>query len=228
MAFAYKITGSQMTELLKQLPDWALNDRFDIEARSDNPNPTKDQMRLMMQSLLADRFKLVAHTESQQVPVFAMVLVKPGKLGPHLQQHPANDTTCASAAPPSADYTKINPTIAGGFPAGCGSMLLLPGAGPGHLSFGARNVPISLIASRFGEMPEIGRPIVDETGLTGMFDFRVEYSPDNNNATPNPQTDTQGATLLEALPEQLGLKLIPKKHAFDVFVVDHIEHPSAN
>ena len=80
ISFAYKMTNYQTEYVFTQLPKWALVDRFDIQARAP-ANTTKDQMRLMMQSLLADRFKLVVHTETRQVPVFALVLVKPGKTG---------------------------------------------------------------------------------------------------------------------------------------------------
>ncbi len=97
LTFAYKMTSSQLTSLRPQLPKWAVTNRFDIEARAQG-NPTKDQMRLMMQSLLADRFKLAFHYETRQLPVFKLVLLKPGKTGPQLQPHPA-DSPCSSAPP---------------------------------------------------------------------------------------------------------------------------------
>jgi Protein of unknown function (DUF3738) len=87
--FAYNLTGNQLQLLwpqLSRLPGWVSTDRFDILARA-NGNPTKDQMRLMMQSLLVDRFKLATHYETRQLPVFALVLAKPGKTGPQLRRH---------------------------------------------------------------------------------------------------------------------------------------------
>ena len=92
--FAYRITGNQMQFLLPQLPGWVTTDRFDIQARVAG-NPGKEQIRLMMRSLLADRFKLAIHNETRQVPVFAVVLLKPGKTGPQLQPHPV-DSSCAT------------------------------------------------------------------------------------------------------------------------------------
>jgi hypothetical protein len=80
--FAYKLTDGQIEILQANAPKWMATTRFDIEAKSEIPDPTKDQMRLMMQSLLAERFKLVLHTETRQLPVLALVLAKPGKLGP--------------------------------------------------------------------------------------------------------------------------------------------------
>ena len=87
--FAYKLSGTQFQFLLPQLSkssSWVTNDRFDIQARADG-NPTKDQMRLMVQALLADRFKLAIHYETRELPVFALVLSKSGKTGPKLRPH---------------------------------------------------------------------------------------------------------------------------------------------
>ena len=67
---------------------WTTEDRFDIEARAPG-NPTKADYRLMMQSLLADRFKLTVHYETRVVPLFELVLAKPGKFGPQLRLHRA-------------------------------------------------------------------------------------------------------------------------------------------
>jgi hypothetical protein len=72
MYFAYQLTGNQLMYLLPRLPKWVTADRFDIQARASG-NPTKDQMRLMLQSLLADRFKLTVHYETQQLPAFALL-----------------------------------------------------------------------------------------------------------------------------------------------------------
>jgi uncharacterized protein (TIGR03435 family) len=96
IVFAYNIMPSQRQTLVSQLPAWALSDGFDIHAKSENHDPTKEQMRLMMQSLLADRFKLVVHTDTRQVPVFALVLAKPGMIGAQLKPHPA-DKPCSAA-----------------------------------------------------------------------------------------------------------------------------------
>lgn len=106
--FAYKVTESP-DPLIHQLPGWVMTDKFDIQARSDVQNPTKDQMRLMMRALLADRFKFTIHYETQQVPIFALVLLKPGRTGPRRQLHPG-DAPCIKGFPtPSADSTAPAP-----------------------------------------------------------------------------------------------------------------------
>src|SRR5438045_115364 len=85
-AYKFRFTPEQMQTVLARLPKWVATDRFSIQARAEG-NPTKDQFRLMMQSLLAERFKLVLHFETQEAPVFALTLAKPGKLGPKLRPH---------------------------------------------------------------------------------------------------------------------------------------------
>lgn len=77
--FAYKPTSSQQTALLNALPKWTKTDHFDVQARA-NGDPTADQYRMMMQSLLAERFKLAMHIETHDTPVFALVLAKPGEV----------------------------------------------------------------------------------------------------------------------------------------------------
>ena len=99
LVFAYAKNMYQIQGMRAQLPDWARQMRFDVQARADG-NPTKDQMRAMMRSLLEDRFGLKVHTEMREVPVFGLVLVKPGKLGERLRVHTADEAAC-SQEPPS-------------------------------------------------------------------------------------------------------------------------------
>jgi len=129
--FAYNLVGNQAHFLVPQLPRWVTTDRSDIQARAAG-NPTKDQMRLMMRSLLADRFKFAIHTEAREVPVLAFVLAKPEKTGPQLQRHPADppcrtDVGQTSAANPVPDV--VFQKVPGGFPAICNSILGIPPAG---------------------------------------------------------------------------------------------------
>jgi uncharacterized protein (TIGR03435 family) len=73
-----------LAEMQHRLPEWVTSERFDIQAKTDKKDATKDEVRLMMRALLAERFKLVVHDETHQVPVFALMLAKPGKIGPEL------------------------------------------------------------------------------------------------------------------------------------------------
>src|SRR5262249_12486899 len=101
ITFAYKLslTPDQRQSLLSHLPKWVATDRFSIEAKAPTRNPTKDQMRLMMQSLLGDRFRLVAHFESQQTAVLTLTVIKPGQLGPALRLHSEGPPCDAPALP---------------------------------------------------------------------------------------------------------------------------------
>jgi uncharacterized protein (TIGR03435 family) len=226
--FAYKLTEDQEQFLLAQLPTWATADRFDIQA-SVQGNPTKDQMRLMMQSLLADRFKLAVHYETRQIPVYALLLDIPGKLGPLLQQH-ADDSPCATtpwvpSPPPTAPPQPLDTR----FPGPCGGILNMPPSVTGRVRVGARDVPMELIASSMpGSEDGVDRPVLDRTGLTGMFDFAIEFTPKvdvRSDAGSNSRTDSTGLNFLQALKEQLGLKLEPQMGAMDVFVIDYVEQP---
>ena len=231
IVFAYKLTPNQVRDLEPQLPKWASTDRFDIQARSSG-NPTKDQFRLMMQALLADRFKLAIHFETRQLPVLALVLDKPGKLGPKLRPHPS-DAPCSSAPPPPGSAPGPSATVAGGFPEICGVLAGVQASAPGRFRGGARNVPLAMLASTVSipEITGVNRPVLDKTGLTGTYDFVIEFTPQFTGPLPpgaNFQPDPTGPTFLEALKEQLGLKLESQTGPVDVIVVDHVDHPSEN
>ncbi len=226
IAFAYKIAARQLEALQSQVPGWVTTDRFDIQARVSG-NPTKDQMRLMMQSLLANRFKLAVHNETRQIRVYGLLLLKPGKTGPQLRPHPSGES--CSTTPPSASGETTSPTVGGIFPTLCGGILNMPPSSPGRWRIGARNVGLRVIATAL-EFP-LGLPVLDRTGLRGNFDFALEWTPQPEDPLqPNSdfQPDPSGPSLLQALKEQLGLKLESQRGPSEVMVVDHIEHPSEN
>jgi uncharacterized protein (TIGR03435 family) len=226
--FAYKITGDQTEAVLSQLPGWATTDRFDIEAKTDGDpaKDTKDQMRLMVQSLLAERFGLKARYETRQVPVFALTLAKPGKTGPQLRAHPA-DAPCSTAIP-SAGEPGPEVTVDGGYPRLCGGFLGMPAIVPGRMREGGRNVTMAFIASHFiADFAE--RPVIDQTGLSGTFDIVVEFVPETSGpGGGDSQPDPSGPTFFQALKEQLGLRLESEKGPAQVLVIDHLDHPSEN
>jgi bla regulator protein blaR1 len=231
--FAYKImlTRQQKDAMLARLPEWSRNDTFVIQAEAAG-NPTKDQMRLMMQSLLADRFKLSVHFEIRQVPVFVLLVDLPGKLGPLLQPH-RDDSPCATTPwIPSPPPGGLPETIDTRFPATCGGILSMAPSAPGRVRAGARNVSMELIASSMtGGSSGLDRPVLDKTGLNGMFDIAIEFTPQIDGPSApgaNFQPDPTGPTFVEALKEQLGLKVEAQTGPVDVLVVDYVEEPSAN
>jgi bla regulator protein blaR1 len=226
--FAYNMTGNQFQLLMPQLPKWVVDDRFDIQARADG-NPTRDQMRLMLRHLLSDRFKLAMHYEARQLPVFALALATPGKLGPHIQPH-RNDSSCAipSANPPSAP-TQAAMVAGDGLPTVCDSIEGMPSGPTGRLRIGARRVSLGLLASTLAQMGNLNRPVLDQTGLSGPFDFTFEWTPQfNGPGTPgaNSQVNESGPTFLDDLQQQLGLKLEAQVGTTEVLVFDHAEQPA--
>jgi uncharacterized protein (TIGR03435 family) len=187
-------------------------------------------MRMMMRSLLAERFKLALHSESREIPVLAFLLAKPGKTGPQLQPHPV-DSECPTNAPASAVASTSIPTVTGGLPAFCNGIFGMPPSVPGRQRLGARNITLRFLADSLSLGAYRGRPIVDHTGLAGTFDVLLEWTPEIEGLVPldtNSRPDTSGPSLDEALREQLGIKLESTKSAMDVLVLDHVEHPSEN
>jgi uncharacterized protein (TIGR03435 family) len=227
--FAYKITPNQERFLLSQLPAWATADRFDIDAKAAG-NPSKDQMRLMMQSLLAERFKLAAHFETRQVPVFALLVDQPGKLGPLLQRHPEDSPCPTISFVPSPPPTAPAQALDTRFPETCGGILSMIPSAPGRVRGGARNVPMEVIASSMaGSETGTDRPVVDRTDLTGRFDFAIEFVPqDPPSAQTNTQSDPSGPTFAEALKEQLGLRLESQTAPVNFLAIDLIDQLSPN
>lgn len=222
ITFAYKIwpTAKQRQETLAHLPKWIETDRYTIEARAPG-DPTKDQMRLMMQALLADRFQLAAHFESKELPVFALVPVKAGKLGPNLLRH-TDGAPCDT--PPSefgqryADY-----------PARCDSVELNQKAGAARL--GSRDATLNILASAVANFVGEGRPVIDKTGLSGRFDFTMKWMVESGG---QPQPDLASMppdaepSALQALRNQLGLRLESTKALVRTLVIDRVERPSEN
>ncbi len=233
--FAYKLhpTPEQRDAMYGHLPKWVTTQKFTIQARAAGDVTKKDQMRLMMQSLLADRFKLVIHFERRNERVFALRLVRPGKLGPQLRARadgpPCSVPASRSGAAPSADSSTPADGSAA-FPFLCGQYSLMPE--PNHmLLWGSRDVSMARLATWIPITPprNLGRTVVDQTGLQGNFDFTLEWQwiPDEDNGTDT-QPGPRGPTLAEAVKEQLGLNLQPTIAPVDVLVVDHVEMPSPN
>jgi uncharacterized protein (TIGR03435 family) len=226
--FAYKLhpTAKETHTLLTPLDKWISSDSYVIQAKAEG-SPTKDQMRLMMQSLITDRFGLSAHYENQEVSVLFLELDKPGTTGPNLQPH-AKGTPCDVKLPLSEPGAPVKPGDV--FPIICNAVMLE--SQPNHaMLLGSRNVTINSIAGALPSVERLGRPIVDKTGLTGTFDFTLEWMPEPDNAgAPGAAVapESQTPSFMEAVNEELGLKLKPGKATLPVLVVDHVQRPSEN
>ena len=229
IGFAYKImpTSEQEQTMVAHLPKWVASDSFVIQAKAEG-SPTKDQMRLMVQSLLADRFKLAVHFETRTIPALALVPLKPGQTGPRLRPH-AEGLACDAKwiAPPDRGSPSVAP---GGFMPVCGSVQGI--SGPNHtVILGARNITLAQIADYLPSVQDFGRPVLDQTGLSGAFDFSLNWLHERSGPSPSgadAQLDPGGPSLFEALKDQLGLRLKPVNTPVQVLVIDHVEPPSPN
>ena len=230
LEFAYKLAERQEPFLLSELPKWAITDRFDIQGRAQG-NPTKDQMRLMIQSLLADKFRLAVHYEVRHVPVLALVMDQPGRLGPLLLKHPDDSPCTTNAQVPSPSPSSSPQFRDTRFPAACGGILGMTPSVPGRFRSGARNISMDLFAASFPVTNETDKPVVDRTGLSGKFDYALEFTPELQSSSPPSEAsrrDLTGPTLFEALKEQLGLKLEPQMDDIEFLVVDYVQELPAN
>ena len=231
--FAYKIMPSleQQQVTYAPHPKWVTTEAFTIHAKAAAP-ATKDQMRLMMQSLLAERFGLKVHFEMQEMPVLAMTLIKPGKTGPTLS--PADSKRPCDVPFPQEAIAKDLKTpdrngIPDDFPFEC-NFMVIPRPG-NQMLLGSRYVSMAMIAEGLSSVTSLGHPIVDQTGLTGMYDFTLQWSPDANSAGPggvSTNEEPTGPQFISAVKEQLGIKLESKRALVQILVIDHIESPTAN
>jgi uncharacterized protein (TIGR03435 family) len=163
---------------------------------------SREQVQQMMRAMLADRFKLRAHTESRWTPVFALVVARPGALGASLKP---SSIDCSDPAARAAQ----GGSQAAGAPA-CGFQYtdgLIRG----------RGVTLERIA---GELVA-GRVVVDRTGLAGAYDLELRWTPDTTQAIG----DDAPPSLTTALREQLGLRLESATQAMDFLVIDSVERP---
>jgi uncharacterized protein (TIGR03435 family) len=252
ITFAYKLSGTQELSLRFNMfsgapksgaPFWVTGsftsapEFFDITARAP-ADASIDQMRLMMQTLLAERFHLVIHYVTADAPVTALILTKSDVTGPNLKPHPASDacTRTASegpaASPESTSAAEARPAAfpssVGELPPVCGVIAHVPSSAPGQ-HYGGRAVPIALLATSLPTMTGLAampRPVVDETGLSGLYDFTLTWVHDS---TPEDGSVADNvANFREALRKQLGVSLKSDHAPISFLIVDHVEHPSEN
>jgi len=229
--FAYKVNVSETLTpggFMRQFPDWAVRNKFDINARAESPNPTKDDMRLMVQTLLEDRFKLAVHRENRIVPVLALTLAKPMRVGPQLRVHEGT-SLCPSTSTGQFRNMQAN-AVLGIWPVECGDGEEVR-IGARVIRDGGRDMSMEAIASWLtGAGDYADRPVIDMTGLKGRYDFVVEFAPNYPGETKpeDAPADASVFTFPEALLNQLGLRLAKRAGSASFFTIDHVEYPSAN
>lgn len=126
----------------------------------------------MVQSLLADRFKLVVHLESDDVPVMALIPVQPGKLGPRLRPH-SEGPNCDAAI---ATVDRSSPRVPNVFMRVC-DVTNLQDRANNTVILGARHTTMDIFAAYIPTLEQLDSPIVNQTGLTGRFDIELNFTP---------------------------------------------------
>jgi uncharacterized protein (TIGR03435 family) len=207
IAFAYDVSPADMDRLVTGGPRWIDIDRFDVEAKTETLVPVA-QMRLMLQRMLVERFKLVVHRESKQMEGLALVVAASGaKLWEATGNEPLTGMRSIGGGPLTASKTTM-----------------------------------AMLASVLGQ--RLRRPVEDRTGLTGIYNFTLSWTPDDNGTTRfgvdvrnlppdvreklQSNVDPSGTSLYTALQEQLGLRLVAQTVKGEILVVDAAELPSPN
>lgn len=220
---AYGVENNQISGA----PSWRNSERYDIEAKMDRS--TADELRKlgederrvqtqkMLQALLADRFRLTLHREAKELPIYALVVAKGG---PKLQEAKPGDTYPNGIKGPDG-------------PAGAGVMFL------GRAGLRAQGIPIENLVRHLSR--QLGRTVVDRTGLTGKYDFILKWTLDERQA-PMPkgtegaqpgsadtsEPESSGPSIFTAIQGHLGLKLESQKGPVEMLVIEHVERPSEN
>jgi len=218
ITFAYQIQGYQLVGG----PDWIGSNRYDIVAKFEGDPPAvragfADHMMLAMRTMLADRFNLKVHRETREMDIYALMLARAdGKLGPKVRPAGTDCTPEALAA------RRGSPPPAPGQGVVCGIQFF-----GGRIRFGG--YPLSLFANSVSN--QVGRAVVDRTGLTGNWDFEMNYAapPPQGPLPPGvelPAADPDAPDLFTAIREQLGLKLEATKGPVEVLVIDSVELPT--
>jgi uncharacterized protein (TIGR03435 family) len=217
-------------------PDWVSTDRFDISAKAPDGAPP-EQTRAMVRALLKERFTLAVHMETRDTPIYALVNARAdNRLGPNLKP---STTDCgpiraqraaaiAEVARARGGRVPVPPPPGPNEPVVC--QMRVSGRGGSTLTYRAGNVTMSALANALRIY--VGREVVDRTGLTGEFDFDLQFSPPPTTGSidagiPVAPLD-DAASMFTALQEQLGLKLESTRGPVELMVIDRAEKPDEN
>jgi uncharacterized protein (TIGR03435 family) len=219
-------------DYLLQTPGWMENERYDLQAKVP-AGATKEQVDVMLQNLLTERFKIQLHREQREFPIYNLVMAK---ANPNLRESAPMPQTPQSQ--PQAQLS-IQEMMArrgpqakdkDGFPIVSQSGSWSSTSSDGSIKITAKGVTMEDWAK--GLSRQVGHDVYNKTGLTGKYDFRLEYADDGilargvlppvPGAAPK-ESDPSGPTIFKALHDQLGLKLESGKAPMQVVVIDKAE-----
>jgi uncharacterized protein (TIGR03435 family) len=218
-------------------PGWLDTNHYDIVARISSDlaearqklsrDQQKRQISLMLQSLLAERFRLKLHFETRVLTVYALVVTKPN---PQLAE-----STKQMEFTESSKFTTQESPVTIRLPSKPedlrhGLLVLYNGQ---SAQMTARQASLDDLAHWFAGYSEVGGlPVVNQTGLSGLYDFTLRWTRQSLAATPQPGTsdaaDSDAPPLFIALAEQLGLRFKPSKAPVEVILIDHTDPPTDN
>jgi len=196
------------------LPDWAIRNRYDVTVKPPS-GASAAQIQEMWRALFKSRFRLEAHDEMREAPIYALVLARAdGRLGPQLKPSPHDCPALAAAAAAAPVSSRPTPPSADEVMATCGSLFL-----PGRMIIGG--MQIATFARSLSS--SVGRIVDDRTGLKGYYAITVSVA--------RPGVDVPGdpgnaASIFTALEEQLGLRLEPARKPLQTVIIDRIEPPT--
>jgi uncharacterized protein (TIGR03435 family) len=203
-------------------PPWVHSDSYAISARADGDASLEMMYGPMLQALLEDRFQLKIHRETRDVPVYALTVAKGG-----VKLKAFKEGSCVPI-----DFAKVPYVPPDLSQRNCNDMIRLAPAP--NLTVEAQGASLEVITFLLGLT--LDRPVIDKTGLTGLFDLHLEFARDQSTSVnlppgvnPAEPFDPAGApSIFTAVQQELGLKLDPMKGPREVLVIDHVERPSEN
>lgn len=209
---------------IEKAPGWVNSDHYTVEATAEG-NPSQATMRAMLQTLLAERFQLKMHRENREVPVYALTVAKAG-----LKLPPSPEGSCVpvGAEPPTADTQPCGRPKRG-----------IAAFGPND-SVPMIGETMADLAILFSGPDTSDRPVIDKTGLTGMFDIQLPPMSQYGlrryaDAAPKAEAEASGVSpfpptldTLRPILQKWGLSLDPAKAPSDFFVIDRVERPTDN
>ena len=206
---------------LTNAPAWVSSEHYDISAKSAKPTSARG-LTTMLGPLLEDRFRLKWHRQKKQLPVYYLTVAKSG-----VKLTPTKPGTCTPY-----DHNSPPPPPIPGNPTSC-DYILLPGT-PDRLGMGIEGigVPMSSLVSRLSGL--LGRPVVDNTAFTAIFDIHLKFARDSSLAIggrpdqPGESPDPNGLPNIFTAIRSLGLNITPGKGPVDVFVIDSVQKPTEN
>jgi len=212
IATAFRKDAPLLPTQIEGGPDWIRYDRYDVLAKIDTPAGDESalyrQLPALLRPVLEQRFRLQAHWVTRQLPIYALVLAgKDGEFGPQFRL-----TTCSPR--PETLRPHLETTIDK-------NRRMCEPSSVAYGVFDAHGISMLSLVSALSS--SLDRVVLDRTGLQGMYDLTLRWTPD---WTPQSNADPNVPTLPTALQEQLGLKLESTKGPVDVLVIDHVERPT--